>query len=234
MRSDAHPSSGLRLNMGEKYSLSLEHRIGYTSVHFFALIFSPNPALARDRKEECLTRCREVNLVSRTIVFASVALALLVQWTPSMAQTNDNPTLDQAIHDLNVQQLRIIDLLAEAKKITDPDKIKQAQNLYSDARVQYNAFIEDIARHIQFQTKIDPLKHATDAYSTCQSFTDFVHNNSPTKTGFASAILPVAGELVKQFLGISNGAGKSSENPYTERKDLAERIRQYEWPVWGS
>ena len=172
--------------------------------------------------------------MNRIALSASLILAFLL-WVPgASARTNDKKTLDDAIHDLDLQKMRVTDLLAEAKSINDPDKKQQAKALYATARQQYNAFIDDIARQVQFGTKVDPQRHASDAKAASDVFSVYVQQNAPAaKAGIMTALLPIVGDLVKQFLGIS-GSDKASSSSYQGKKDLADQVRNYQWPAWDS
>lgn len=138
--------------------------------------------------------------------------------------------LDEAIHHLDVQKALARQLLDRAKRIQDPAKQAEARRLYENAEVQYNAFIDDIARTIQFGTKVDPLRHASDAHNAADAFSAYVEANAPPVKGVASFLLPIVQDLIKQFVGITISVKGST---YPEKKDLADEVRSYSWPDWS-
>lgn len=169
--------------------------------------------------------------MNRIAPYVSLILAFML-WVPAVSARANDKKLDDAIHDLDLQKMRVTDLLADAKSISDPKKMQQAKALYRTAQEQYNAFVDDIARQVQFGSKVDPQRHASDAKSASDAFKDYVQQNEPTsKAGFVTALLPIVGDLVKQFMGIS-GSKPASTGNYQEKKDLADQVKSYQWPDW--
>lgn len=166
------------------------------------------------------------------------ALAICVVAVGASPQQQSQPTkepLDEAIHDLTLQQGRAEGLVLEAKQITDLSKRNKAMELYTEARAQYNSYIEDIAIKVEHGKKTghaDPFRHAQDAYTAGEAFSDYLQQNGPsTKGGMGAQLLgPVSGKLVdiaNSLIFGSSGNTKDSEN-----KDLAQEIRGYKWAAW--
>jgi len=172
----------------------------------------------------------------------ALAAVLALAWFTCRAQTPASqtratiPSVDEAIHGLSVHRDNAKQYVQLAREIKDPSAREQAWLLYSEARAQYNAFIDDIATGIDIggKNESEAMKHANDAYHAGATFQQYVETQRAAQSQDhmgatpLSVLLPVGKRLLDAFLGITLKPPAAD----TKKLNLISRVEGYKWPEW--
>lgn len=160
-------------------------------------------------------------------------VAQLAAQQPSTAP----PTPDDVIHDLGVHKETAKMYVQLARDLKDLNAREHAWMLYSQARAQYNVFIDDIVSGIREGSKNQQkaMKHTHEVYQAGVDFENYVvaqRTAQPSQSQMGgkmiTALLPPAEKLIGDLLGITMHPPSND----SKKQNLVDRVEGYKWPEW--